>query len=69
MAKFSARQWVEHEVENLIDLYGGGRAYQLQFVHDQLVADEYRDSLTDAQVFGAAVAAKTLLEKAKKGTA
>ena len=64
--RFSPRQWVEHEVEDLLDLYGGTRAEQLAFVHDQLVADEYCDALTDSQAFKAACAAKTLLEKAKQ---
>jgi len=70
MAKrFNARDWVEHEVEDLMDLYGGTRAEQLEFVHDQLVADEYRDELLDSQAFKAAVAAQTLLQMERKAGA
>jgi hypothetical protein len=41
----------------------------LEFVHDQLVADEYRDELLDSQAFKAAVAAQTLLQMERKAGA
>lgn len=67
--KFNAATWVKHEVESLIDNYGGTEAEQLEFVHHQLVADEYRDALTDAQAERAAVSAFTLIQKARENAA
>jgi hypothetical protein len=58
---WSARRWVEGEIQDLINSYGGNQDDQARWLLDQLNADEYRDELADWQVSSAV---KYLLAKA-----
>ncbi len=42
--RFNAKQWVDGEVLCLMDLYGGTRQYQLQFILDMISEREYEDT-------------------------
>lgn len=47
--RFSAKKWVEAEIDVMMDGYGNEETYAVQFVLEQLRSDEYRDELNDRQ--------------------
>lgn len=43
--RFNAKSWVDGEVLCLMDLYGGTRQYQLQFILDMIAEGQYEDGI------------------------